>query len=208
MVTFFDLITFFGVASFFAWLAFAPLQSDQLSKFKGKNRKKAGDNFAAINDYFLVSFLSCALAAICDYLFHNPAYVSYRSALYSGIGLSFLAGIAGLLGAILYVRLIVKGEKTWYNVNPPGFFYTLLVFAWTVGWVYFSAENLISVSHPKAQFVWFSAGCWVAWGGWRMIRYSDEWRWKERGRRKGATGFVLTFVPACVKILMPFLAFA
>jgi hypothetical protein len=207
MVTFFDLVTFFGVASFFAWLAYAPLQSDQLDKFKGKNRKRAGDNFAAINDYFLVSFLGFALAATCDYLSQVLTDASFLGLVSTASSLGIFAGITGLLWAMLYVRMIVKADRTWYSIDPPGFLFTYLFFGVTVVMVYVAAQFSMTSSFALDKFLWFCEMFVAAWGGWRVIRYHDETDWRVRGKRRGIVGLAaLILVPILLgTIVVPLL---
>jgi hypothetical protein len=71
---FFDLIAFFGTASFFAWLAAAPLQDETVSsKYLGDdNVAKARRNLYVITQYFFVSFLFFSISAIGDYLVAHP----------------------------------------------------------------------------------------------------------------------------------------
>ncbi|MGA3108773.1 MAG: hypothetical protein ABSD99_04865, partial [Candidatus Bathyarchaeia archaeon] len=74
--TFFDLITLIGVAAFFGWLAFAPLQADQLEKYDHYNletRAKARRNLNAVNDYFAISFMFFVISACSDYLVNSSA---------------------------------------------------------------------------------------------------------------------------------------
>jgi hypothetical protein len=205
-ITLFDLISVFGLASFFAWLAFAPLQSDQLEKFKGKNRKKAGRNFAAINDYFLVSFLGYALAATCDYL-SQITNVPYLGILTAVIYLGIFAGVTGLLWAMMYVRLIVKAEKTWYSVNPPDFIETYVLFGATLALVYFAVDYASKATFSTDRFLWICEIGVVAWSGWQAIRYHDERNWKERGKRRGMIGLTALFLTPIVlgNVVIPLL---
>jgi hypothetical protein len=209
VVVFFDLVTFFGVASFFAWLTFAPLQSDQLQTFEEEWRR-ARANFSTINDYFLVSFLFYALSAGCDYLYNKAGYANYRADLYAGIGFGFFAGITGLLWAMLYVRLIVKGEKDWDNIDPPGFLYTLFCFGITVVSAFFEARSTFGFI-PVENAAWLGAFFLTAWGGWNAIRYHDRKEWKKLGRRtgEGITGLaVLVLTPLVVLgVVIPFLRY-
>jgi hypothetical protein len=123
LVAFFEVIGFFGVAAFFAWLAFAPLQSEELLKgYSGTLRVKARENLYTINDYFLASFVSWSVAAIADYFVHTPRLPYTQSALlYMVIGGFSLAGGIMLFVPIWYIRLIVKGARTLGDINPPDF---------------------------------------------------------------------------------------
>jgi len=62
LITFFELISFFGVAALFSWLAFAPLQRDQLQAFKHDAHKLAEDHFSTLNDHFFASFVFFSLS--------------------------------------------------------------------------------------------------------------------------------------------------
>jgi hypothetical protein len=186
-VPFFDLITFFGVASFFAWLGFAPLQSDQLSRFKGINRTIAGRKFSLLNDYFLLSFLSFAISALSDYLFHIPTFHSGEVLLLVGMG--FFAGLVWLLTPMWYVRSVVSGVKTWATVNPPDYIYTMLICSWTSLELDLSFPRIIVGVASWENLIWFSAGAGTIAG---LVLLMKHWN---APRGKGAFGFLLTLPP-------------
>jgi hypothetical protein len=132
MVTFFDLVSLFGVAAFFAWLGFAPLQSQMLRSVKPEKKEKARTNLYKIGDYFLVSFIFYSISAVSDYAFHHVSIIptitsDQRFDLLFLVGISFLFGVLMLFVPIAYVRRIGPDGERLGDIDPPPFYRTLLV---------------------------------------------------------------------------------
>jgi uncharacterized membrane protein YciS (DUF1049 family) len=178
LITFFDLISFFGVASLFAWLAFAPLQREQLDSFLlPKNLELARRNFATLNDYFFVSFVFFSIAAVFDYLYHDTTFPIYhQSSLLAIVGMCFFAGFVTLLTPMFYLRSMLTGNITWANVDPPGWGYAVAVAALTGFFAYISFQQSFSFN-TLLGLIWFVVGFLVLYGGWRLIRYWKYARW-------------------------------
>jgi hypothetical protein len=211
-VAFFDVLGFFGATSFLAWITFAPLQSDQLEKFtEWSSRKTARDNFAEVNDYFLGSFLGFASAAGCDYIYHyvqlHQVYKAYATPLFDGIGVGFFTGMAGLLWAILYVRLIIKGEKDWDDLNLPPLSYTVVISAFVVVSAYLEATGLVYSPTFLEGGAWFVSILFTVWAGWQTIRYHDEVKLKRGVKHRAIIGSIvlLSIFVIANYIVIPFI---
>jgi len=196
-VAFFDVLAFFGAVSFLAWITFAPLQRDQLEKFVRQSHI-ARDNFSSVNDYFLGSFLGFAISAGFDYVYHyvefHPAYKGYSPILYDAIGFGFFTGMAALLWAILYIRLIVKGEKDWDDINPPVLLYTVAISGYVVALTYWAALGVAGSSSSLEGGAYLASILLTAWAGWQAIRYHEELRIKRRAKHRATIGLaVLVF---------------
>lgn len=161
---FVDLITFFGLAAFFAWLAYAPLQRDLLEDFEEKKETydKARDNFYTINDYFLVSFLFYSTAMIAEYLVHtafipmfgrNP--IQDYPPLYLVIGISFLGGLVTLAAPMWYMRAVGKGDMNLATAKLPDFGDTLGFSGGATLSIVISAASFVTASMVRRVF-WFS----------------------------------------------------
>lgn len=135
-VTVIDLITFFGVASFFAWLTYGPLQRDLLEEYAEDEDeyKRAKRNFYTANDYFLISFLFYSASIIGEYLLQNaqlfiigtnPTYNDAFLRLF--IAIFFLGGLVTLVAPIWYLRSIQTGYRALAESLLPDFQYTLYV---------------------------------------------------------------------------------
>jgi hypothetical protein len=138
MVDFFDLVSFFGLAAFFAWLGYAPLRTQLLKEVEPGKREKAKENLDRITDYFLIAFLSYSVAAVSDYVYHhrffNVATPEQRFFTMSVIGASFVLGLFNLFVPITYIRARNLG-----NISLPPFMITfqtaLLTATATVLWI-------------------------------------------------------------------------
>jgi len=119
--SFFELISFFGVAAFFAWLGFTPLQGQQMIDAVTRNRFKAKENLNRINDYFLVSFLFYSIAAVADYVIHfEQVSLSVKVPLYLLVGVFFFFGIVLLGAPIWFIRRIGMSPSDYLvDIDPP-----------------------------------------------------------------------------------------
>jgi hypothetical protein len=135
-VTVIDLVTFFGVASFFAWLTYGPLQRDLLEEYLGDEDaySRARRNFYTANDYFLISFLFYSADIIGEYLLQNrQLFVIGTNPLFNdallrfSIAILFLGGIITLVAPIWYLRSVQTGYRVLAGKLLPDFRYTLYV---------------------------------------------------------------------------------
>ena len=124
---FFDLVAFFGIAAFFAWLGYAPLQSQRITGIAQEKRENARQNLSKITDYFLVSFLFYSITAMCDYMMHSTVFIGQRPYIFLAVGTSFLFGLLTLFVPMIYIRTIGRGGKDWGDINPPSFDHTVAV---------------------------------------------------------------------------------
>jgi hypothetical protein len=131
VVVFFDLLSFFGVVAFFAWLGYAPLQAQLLRRKSQKQEKEIQDDTAQhtldmITDYFLVSFLSFSAGALTDYVYHHRVFIAlaydYRFAAMLVMGASFVLGMFTLLVPMIYLR-----ARNLEDITLPPFFITFCV---------------------------------------------------------------------------------
>jgi lysylphosphatidylglycerol synthetase-like protein (DUF2156 family) len=138
MVDLFDLVSFFGLAAFFAWLGYAPLRTQLLKEVEPEKREKAKENLDTITDYFLIAFLSFSVAAVSDYVYHhrffNVATHEQWFLTICVIGASFVLGLFNLFVPITYIRARNLG-----NISLPPFMVTfqtaLLTAIATVLWI-------------------------------------------------------------------------
>ena len=132
MAEFFDLISFFGVAAFFAWLGYAPLRAQLLKEVETQKREKAKQNLDKITDYFFVSFLSFSVAAVSVYVDHHRLFIALAYD-QRWIPLS-LMGVSSILGLFtLFVPMIYLRAKNLGDINPPPFTTTFSVTFVTAG---------------------------------------------------------------------------
>ena len=178
------------MAALFAWLAFAPLQSDQLEAYLGGwQEKDARSNFSTISDSFFVSFVMFSIAAGSDYLFHNPAFAYYHNAdLPLLIGGGFFAGVVTLVAAMFYLRSIVRGDKTWPTLGAPSWVRVVGASGWT-GFVSYGSFSESELFGGLLGFVWLWLGLLAMLGGYWLLRY-----WKVE--QKTQWGEVLVLLPA------------
>lgn len=211
MTAFLDLITFFGLASFFAWLGYVPLQKDLLDKFTGTDHETARDNFYTINDYFLVSFLFYSAAIVSEYFLHtisigidkNPLYGS--SLLVFIIGTCFLGGLVTLAAPIWYIRKIGKGETDLVTVTLHKFDYSLLVSGCATLDVVVSVSSFVAFLNPKTYdltsplgYFWLACIGFALFGVVLTMNYFD-------GDKRQALGWILLSIPVIAKIVIAFL---
>lgn len=133
MVSFFEVITFFGVAAFFAWLEFVVLLNDLASQFDHTDpaasmrsplllslaRREARRNLVGISDHFLVSFVFFATAVGANYLYHNAVWIGpyffgslfHSSLLYVIFVTLFPTGIITFCVPIWYIRGILRADR-------------------------------------------------------------------------------------------------
>jgi hypothetical protein len=138
LVAFFDLVTFFGLGAFFAWLAFARLHDKELREEFPDALEKVRRNLYTINDYFLISFMFWATGGILNFLYHTrvigPLSSEYNNPLYTEsftymiMGVLFLVGLVTFAFPMTYIRAIGKGESDLSKIDPPDFWHTLFVF--------------------------------------------------------------------------------
>jgi hypothetical protein len=158
---FVDLITFFGLAAFFAWLAYAPLQRDLLTDFKGEDLVRAKENFYTINDYFLVSFLFYSAAMVAEYFVHapftpifGPNPIAHDPLLYFMIGVSFLGGLVTLAAPMWYMRAVGKGDMNLATAKLPDFGDTLVIAGTATASLVISA-GAFATTRMALQAFWF-----------------------------------------------------
>lgn len=122
MAAFFDVITFIGVAAFFAWLELLPFLHDLIPRYGQSydSFRNAKQNLVTLTDLFLASFLFNLTAVIADYFYHNSIWIGryhLTSVLHAPVLQAIIVGfvIAGL-GTLLYpvrpIRSIVTGDRT------------------------------------------------------------------------------------------------
>jgi len=183
IIAFFDLITFFGAGALFSWLAFAPLLRDQLEPFLGLPSALANtarNNFATLNDHFLVSFVFFSIAASSDYLFRNPSWPYYQNGfLRLFIGGGFFAGLVTLITPMLCLRSIVRGTKSWVDINPPTWGWVVLIASITGVLTYqsffqISAEKFVSEEASLLGFAWFLTALFTMVGGYVLILHERD----------------------------------
>jgi hypothetical protein len=119
LVEFFEVISFFGVAAFFAWLAYAPLQGQAMVNTT-KDQEKAKRNLSIITEYFLISFILFAISAISDYVSHRPQFAFGQEGLLRfNAADTFALGSLALFLPILYIRVIGRSGRDFADINPP-----------------------------------------------------------------------------------------
>ncbi|MGB9022875.1 MAG: hypothetical protein WCC94_05495 [Candidatus Bathyarchaeia archaeon] len=138
MVEFFDLISFFGVAAFFAWLGYAPLRAQLLKEVETQKQKQAKQTLDKITDYFFVSFLSFSVAAVSVYVEHHRLFITL--AYDQRWILLFLMGSSSILGFFtLFVPIVYLRAKDLGDINPPPFMVTFgvvcVIATQTVLWI-------------------------------------------------------------------------
>jgi hypothetical protein len=192
LVSFFEVITFFGVAAFFAWLEFLTLLNDLAAQFERSefvasspysawlrlfNRRQARHNLIGISDFFLVSFLFYATSCVANYFYHNRFYVGnllvtlfYHNYLVIGAELLFFgAGIVTFAVPIEYVRSILRGDRRLQSkfTNVSG----TLAFCYLTGLVLMlDWFSYFVIKFPYSDYVWFLAGCLTFYGLYRVIK--------------------------------------
>ncbi len=118
MVTFFDLISFLGVASLFAWLGYGPLLSE----------KKASTGLGTLTDYFMFSFWFYSISAGFDYLHDLPHLQGIYVTVYhfwTGVVVAgtFILGTETLVVASYYVRKF--GKTHFRETEIPAFSFVM-----------------------------------------------------------------------------------
>jgi hypothetical protein len=163
LVTFVDVVTFFGVASLFAWLTYGPLQRDLLEDFGGINIVRAKRNFYTVNDYFLVSFLFYSADIVGEYTLHtsrlywigfNPMY--QMGFLRLVIMACFFGGLLTLCVPVWYLRSVQKGDRSLDQDLLPDFAFTLYVSSVTVIGLALDFEGFMAT-----YFRWWSPAAWA-----------------------------------------------
>jgi hypothetical protein len=168
LVTFIEVISFFGVSSFFAWLAFVALQNEQLERYKNapEDLKKARTRLFTIYDFFLISFTCFVISFVADYLVHmeNMAVVIYFDTyhawqVYGIVGAFFILGLLTLALPISYIRSISSGKSDPVTVDPPSFITTFSCFLLAV-------MNLVTALAEYGMIGYWDDSFW--WGVWRI----------------------------------------
>jgi Kef-type K+ transport system membrane component KefB len=151
MAEFFELISFFGVAAFFAWLGYAPLQGQRILGLKTKKPEEVKKNLYKITDYFFISFLFFSIGLVCEYALHYPplAVFDETSVLRPAAGTCFLFGLFMLFVPMVYIRTIGRGDKDFGEVNLPPFSFALVVTYFAAG-----AALCCSVQFVATHTVW------------------------------------------------------
>jgi hypothetical protein len=212
LVAFLDVITFFGLASFFAWLTYAPLQRDVLDDFKQDEEHyvKARKNFYRINDHFLISLLFYSAAVISEYVLHGgfQGNVFYASApLRFFVGVCFLAGLVTLSLPVWYMRSIGTGHVDLVTIRIHSFSYTLAVLG-------FASIDLVINSSSFTEIVLSLLTRGLFWppaalsssmmpvtlfGAWLMLKYFK----RSIGQVMGVALLAIAFVAGIVTLLFP-----
>ncbi len=129
----FDLISLLAIASFFAWLGYAPLQSGRMKK----ESKKAKENLLKITDFFMISFLSFTVAGVADYLRKHPSFVFSNAQILAALPFileaTFVYGLLMLIVPMLSLRRIGRKRKSFKkpvgfaDLNPSDLRYMFLI---------------------------------------------------------------------------------
>ena len=193
LVQFFELISFFAVASLFAWLGYAPLQRQLVKESVDPSKEeKASKNLIRMTDYFLVSFLFYSGSAIFDYILHRLSKIDYFYApVYLAVGVTFLFGTALLLYPMFILR--GKGVSILGDIDPPHFMETLGMTWLVAGNVVLSAA-VITTSSSQAIKVIFVILIVISIYG--SIRHLNPW-----GRRTPRS-YILNLMCCCIPFWM------
>jgi hypothetical protein len=164
LVTFFDVISFFAVASLFAWLGYGPLLSE----------KNASKGLGTLTDYFMFSFWFYGISAVVDYAgqYVKGTTHSWMDIL---IAVPFILGTETLLVATYYVR---QFGKTLFKVTDmPAFSFVMeITYLQTLSVLSTIAGFLTSLTYVgRSNFVFWAI---VSWYG--AYRYAKSWRKPER----------------------------
>jgi hypothetical protein len=210
LVVFFDLVTFFGLGAFFAWLAFARLYDKELREEFPDAVEKVRRNLYTINDYFLISFMFWATGGILDYLYHlriigplsgnwwyNPLYND--SFTYLIMGVLFLVGLVTLALPMTYIRAIGKGKNDLSKIDPPDFPHTLGVFICTSFGTFFGVLGMMNYPPLIGRIVYAVATLLTYCGASLALKH---WRQNDS---IGGLGFLLTFSPFFWLLILAFL---
>lgn len=208
MVEFFDLISFFGVAAFFAWLAYVPLQSRVLedlpasekAKITPEKVEKTKRNFHRITDYFFLSFLSFCVAAVSDYVFHHRFLVSVAYAHawvpFFVLGTTSVFGLSTLLVPMIYVRMVGRGGRGLGDIDLPPVMVTFYVtFLIAIGTVLSVIDFAISQTIIGMGLSLF-AGLMCCVFGVRIMKDRHDRGWR------GFLNIILVMSPAYVMFLL------
>jgi hypothetical protein len=193
LVTFFDLISFFGVASLFAWLGYGPLLSEQ----------KASTGLGTLTDYFMFSFWFYAISAAFDYLHDLPHLEgSYVVAYHFWTGIvvagAFVLRTETLLVASYYVREFGKTLFTKTDI-PPFSFVMEITYLLTFGGLSSAVGLLTSISYVgySTFTLLFVASCYYGY------KYARSWRKPDVKAKKGMTfPIVFTVLWLIISIVM------
>jgi hypothetical protein len=202
---FVDLITFFGLASFFAWLAYAPLQKDLLDDFEELGFMEARENFYTINDYFLVSFLFYSAAMVAEYLIHAPSIpmlgpnpIAHDPLLYFVIIVSFLGGLVTLATPMWYMRAVGKGNMNLATAKLPDFRDTLLIAGFATASLVVSAASFAETSIMALQAFWLLMGVVTLVGIVLAMKFFHS-------QIRQVVGALLVMIPIIARFVMSFL---
>lgn len=177
------------MSAFFAWLGFTPLQSENLLEgLEGGFLRRGRRNLYVVNNYFLVSFVFYASAAIGDYLVNSQTDYwlglvnPYRHfwLLYIIVGLCFLIGVVTLVAPILYMNPILKGDKTVDSINPAGAGYALGMCASVLINLVITLGSIMITSHLVVKVFVAVMGCVSVLSGFMLMKYWASPRWKLR----------------------------
>jgi len=146
---------------------------DQLEPFlTGHLADTVRNNFSTLNDHFFVSFVFFSLAAGSDYFFHNPILPTYHNGwLKLLIGGGFFAGIVTLMTPMFCLRSVIRGRKSWANINPPTWGWVILISSITglLTYLSFFASSTTSPSHGYLALSWVFIGMLTMLGGYEFL---------------------------------------
>lgn len=215
MVTFAEVISFFGAASFFAWLAFIVFQDEQLTDYAQdlKKLKIARVHLFTVYDFFLMSFACYAVAFVADYLVHlTDGYLLigfdtfHSPLLYGIIGAFCILGLLTLALPLAYIRSMSKGTTDPLNVNPPNFAHTLVRFPLGIMNLVAAMAEFNSIQNAPnwlAMAVWH--GFWLLMLLVAAVGFFLSLRdWNASPRRIFRNGFLL-FLPLISEIVTIYL---
>ena len=188
-VTFIDLITFFGVASFFAWLTYGPLQRDLLGKYENSESRvfeRARRNFYTVNDYFLVSFGFYSADIVGEYILQRPElYLIGPNPLYNNallrfvIAICFGGGFVTLVAPVWYLRSVQTGNRVLSGGLLPSLSFMLYVSGVTVMGLLFSRTGFMATNSRSEwlALIWFGIEFAALMGAMiMMVTYEHEYK--------------------------------
>jgi hypothetical protein len=183
LVSLFEVITFFGVSAFFAWLGLLPLLNDLLPPEDDLSLDRARENLIAISDYYLVSFMSFATAIVADYVFHNGIpfffpYFYHLPILYFVIPVVFAVGIFTLLLPVYYIRSIWKGKRTLAGMNPTVVSGALLTLYFMSIMLFLAWIGYINSTSSFRNIMWAGVGFMSVLGILLPLKYKVRTRFK------------------------------
>jgi hypothetical protein len=189
LIAFFDLISFFAVASLFAWLGYGPLLSEE----------KASQGLGTLTDYFMFSFWFYAISAVSDYALHLPQLAEiYRLLAGIIVASAFILGTETLLVASYYVREFGKTRFRKTDI-PPFRFVMEMTYNLTLGAISVAAGYLTSISLVGRTY--FPLILIISWYG--AYKYARSWRKPDaKAKRLMTIPIIIIFLWIIVSVVM------